>query len=724
VWIAGSSNWNNQANWSQGIPGAGAVVSVTNTNGASFQVAYDRLATVTLGTLTLNTSPGTATIIQSANNLASTVEVIGSTGNGAFVQSGGVNQITSFTVGINTFGGTLVLGSAASGTGVYALSGTGSLIGASEIVGSTGFGFFNQSGGTNSAGLSLSVGGSTGTGVYVLSNNGTLNSQNVTEFVGQQSGTGTFNQSGGFNTGTELEVGYLFGTGSYTLSGGVLNIFQDSIGNLLGTGAFIQTGGQNSARLVLGEQGNGSYSLSGGTLTSTTSSLRIGYGGNGIGAFTQSGGIASINVQVLDIGDSAIGSYALSGNGTLSVTVGLEVIGDDGGTGSFIQSGGMHSITDESLIVGTDSVFNGLKNLTAGSGSYVLSNTGTLSSTAGEIIGYSGVGNFNQSGGLNTASFIKIGTIDLSSLGQGSYFLSGGLLSTGSIAIGKTGTGTLTISGTGQLICNGTVQLYPNTNSSIHLSGGTFIAQAANISAAFVQNAGTASFGNITGAGAMTITGGQTSLNNGGGRSQVASLIVSGSGLLDIGNNSLAINFGSPANDPVVAIAADLATGYNGGAWTGTAGIVSSTAAAGAPLLSVGYADGNVDSGTAAAPNQILIMQTKAGDANLDGVVDIKDLNRVAANYGMTTGARWAQGDFDYDGGVDVDDLNLLLANYSLPGRGAIVFADPALLGDSQAVSLLQSDGFDVVPLPEPTTAVALIVPALLSVRRRRPRRQ
>jgi hypothetical protein len=199
----------------------------------------------------------------------------------------------------------------------------------------------------------------------------------------------------------------------------------------------------------------------------------------------------------------------------------------------------------------------------------------------------------------------------------------------------------------------------------------------------------------------------------------IGSLAISGNGILNL-NGTLQINFAQPGNDPVASIIGYLHSGYNHGSWTGTAGIISTTAATGAPLLSLGYADGNLDPNTAAGPNQLLVMLTKNGDANLDGAVDISDLNLVAANYGLTGGARWAQGDFDYDGDVDLNDLNLLLANFSLPAPGTVVFADAALEGDSQAMSVLQSDGFVVDVVPEPGVLGLVGVLGAMAISRRR----
>jgi formylglycine-generating enzyme required for sulfatase activity len=73
----------------------------------------------------------------------------------------------------------------------------------------------------------------------------------------------------------------------------------------------------------------------------------------------------------------------------------------------------------------------------------------------------------------------------------------------------------------------------------------------------------------------------------------------------------------------------------------------------------------NFDMGMRLACNVAALNADKLrGDANGDGMVDVGDLGILAANYGMTSGATWAQGDFNNDGAVDVGDLGILAANY------------------------------------------------------------
>jgi len=102
---------------------------------------------------------------------------------------------------------------------------------------------------------------------------------------------------------------------------------------------------------------------------------------------------------------------------------------------------------------------------------------------------------------------------------------------------------------------------------------------------------------------------------------------------------------------------------------------------------------------------RILSLATVTGaDFNGDGVVDGADLAIWETNFGITDGATALQGDADGDGDVDGDDYDAWLGQLGpVPGSGA------------------GQEGFGNVP--EPSSIVLAILPALLAfVRRRRSR--
>src|SRR5207253_855997 len=107
---------------------------------------------------------------------------------------------------------------------------------------------------------------------------------------------------------------------------------------------------------------------------------------------------------------SSSGTVALSG-GTLTA-LGSEYVGFSG-FGNFAQSGGTNTVP--SLYVG----FNA--NGTNASGTYSLSNGATLKVTDAEYIGYSGNGTFTQTGGSHAIGDIGISDVGLyMGLGQNS----------------------------------------------------------------------------------------------------------------------------------------------------------------------------------------------------------------------------------------------------------------------------------------------------------------
>ena len=170
---------------------------------------------------------------------------------------------------------------------------------------------------------------------------------------------------------------------------------------------------------------------------------------------------------------------------------------------------------------------------------------------------------------------------------------------------------------------------------------------------------------------------------------------LANSGILTLNNNDAIIH-----NSNLALLTFEVKQGYNGGAWNGSFGILSSAAAStlGSTLgiESAGsYGKASFD-GVTVASNDVLIKYTWLGDANLDGAVTAADLPSISP-----TGTTWATGDFNYDGVVNADD-------YALFQLGA---------AESNGTNILTT-------LPEPAFAALLIVALVLSPgRKNKPRR-
>lgn len=155
------------------------------------------------------------------------------------------------------------------------------------------------------------------------------------------------------------------------------------------------------------------------------------------------------------------------------------------------------------------------------------------------------------------------------------------------------------------------------------------------------------------------------------GTSNVKSLTLAGgttpTAKLDITNNAFVVDYDTADAEPFDTIKAQVVVAYAGGAWTGN-GITSSNANSG--QFGVGYAEASSVSPVPAIfgtvdDTAVLLRLTRYGDANLDGLVNLSDFNRLAGNFGSTD-AVWSQGDFTYDMIVNLQDFNRLAANFGL----------------------------------------------------------
>jgi hypothetical protein len=193
-----------------------------------------------------------------------------------------------------------------------------------------------------------------------------------------------------------------------------------------------------------------------------------------------------------------------------------------------------------------------------------------------------------------------------------------------------------------------------------------------------------------------------------GGTSRVESLKFVGgdepAATLDLADARMIVDYAGPS--PIAGIIQRIAHARGGGggsggggAWGGT-GITSSLAAANPTTHSLGIAEAadvgaTSFGGIALDGDAVLIRYTRLGDADLDGVTNINDFSRLAANFNQSAG--WSRGDFNFDGLTNINDFSLMAVNFN----------QSLIVAPSRAGSV-----------PEPTTA--LPATGLLPLLRRR----
>ena len=100
-----------------------------------------------------------------------------------------------------------------------------------------------------------------------------------------------------------------------------------------------------------------------------------------------------------------------------------------------------------------------------------------------------------------------------------------------------------------------------------------------------------------------------------------------------------------------------------------------------------------------------------AGDANLDGSVDITDLARLATAW--QTAGLWTAGDFDYSGFIDISDLGLLATNWRVGANSSAGMS----LNDA-----LAGLGLSDVSVPEPAQLAVTMCAAIAAIAKGRRR--
>jgi hypothetical protein len=156
-----------------------------------------------------------------------------------------------------------------------------------------------------------------------------------------------------------------------------------------------------------------------------------------------------------------------------------------------------------------------------------------------------------------------------------------------------------------------------------------------------------------------------------------------------------------------------IASGRNGGAWNGSGIVTSMTDAVGAgALTSVGIATAGAVAkttfgGVSVGADDVLLMYTYAGDANLDGKVSISDYGKLDFNINIPGAFGWSNGDFNYDGKVSISDYGIIDFVIGIQGPQF-----PAIGGTPT----------DMTTVPEPMSLALFVACGFCSLTRRRPR--
>jgi hypothetical protein len=105
-------------------------------------------------------------------------------------------------------------------------------------------------------------------------------------------------------------------------------------------------------------------------------------------------------------------------------------------------------------------------------------------------------------------------------------------------------------------------------------------------------------------------------------------------------------------------------------------------------------------------------MYTYAGDATLDGKINVDDYTRIDFNISLgSTG--WFNGDFNYDGKINVDDYTIIDFNVGL--QGAPFLASSEIAGTQHVAGLLETSA-----VPEPSATLLIAFATISTIRRRR----
>ena len=395
-------------------------VSTINTNGfnATFANGFagtGGFAKTGVGALTLN---GT-TSLQAASSVRGVLKVGAGTG-----KTGTLNLSNALTVQVTTAVGRLQIG-VDGGTGTANFTNGASFViddtaaaggwGTLDIgrgAGSTGV-LNHSAGAVDVSGGALQIGYSGGTGTYHLSGNATLEMGDQSSlFIGSGDGASgllTIADNAAFTSDYQVFVGAGAGaTGTITQSGGSVAF----------TGTTVWFGTNSDETITT--QGTGIYNLQAGTLLfeGVSQGVRFGDSAGGTGEFNQSGGTVTLTNTTLRVGSH--GSYNQSGGV-------IEVGGTNlTGTGAYRFGGGTIKVVGSALTTGLNATLTTGKILTVDTNGFgatfsgAFTGAGGLTKTGEGVLRLTGTSNYSGATTISNGTFRVDGVLSGTTITVGS----------------------------------------------------------------------------------------------------------------------------------------------------------------------------------------------------------------------------------------------------------------------------------------------------------------
>jgi hypothetical protein len=198
--------------------------------------------------------------------------------------------------------------------------------------------------------------------------------------------------------------------------------------------------------------------------------------------------------------------------------------------------------------------------------------------------------------------------------------------------------------------------------------------------------------------------------------SDVNTIAIGSAGSVDLRNNSMIVRtmplgaWNSVTNS-YTGVLGFVDKGRNAGMWDGSGGLLTTLTAADSPsfittlaVAAAGDVGKSSFAGRSVDADDVLVMYTYGGDANLDGAVNADDYFRISTGY--SRGARgFSNGDFDYSGSIDGDDFFIIDTSFSHQNGSLAIASAPSVEG--------------VTSVPEPSSLLAVAASMLLARRRR-----